>query len=363
MHIAEKLTSKNQNIEFNRPTFSKEELETVLDCLVEDLIYSGIMVERFEKEFKSTFKFKNLTTTNSLASAYHLAFLALEISEGDKVVISSFAPHAVFDIILLLKAKPITLDLEKSSFHVNKNELSKAIQDENPKLICLDHSFGCILDFKKYFEEEITIPIIEDFSEVLGADPENVKIGKQGRIGICGMSPNHVITTGNGAVLVSSDDSIIEKIKNYKTSSKEKRTSIEPKFDYNLLDFQAAIGVEQISKLGLLIERKKKIAQIYLQSVLSSSHETFFKNAAEDQFNRFPILINKPNEEVQNYFKSLQIGIEKTSKQPIHRILELENSKFQNAERLFQRGVLVPIYPNLTKDNVTRITKSIKGIY
>ncbi len=363
MHIAEKLTAKNQNIEFNRPTISKEELETVLDCLVEDLVYSGIMVDRFEKEFKSTFKFKNVVTTHTVYSAYHLAFLALGISEGDKVLFSTFAPHAVLDTVLLLKAKPLIIDLEKSSFHMNKEELDKIVSEENPKLICLDHTFGCILNFKKYFSEEFEIPIIEDFSEVLGADPEEIKIGKQGKIGICGMLPNHVITTGNGAVIVSSDDSILEKIRNFKISLKEKRTASDPKFDYNLLDFQAAIGIEQISKLGILIERKKKIAQIYLQSVLSSSHETFFKNAAEDQFNRFPVIINKPHEETSNYFKSLQIGVERTIKQPIHKILELDNSKFANAERLFQRGILVPIYPNLTKDNVNRIAKSIKGIY
>lgn len=360
-NIAEKLNQKNQVIEFNRPTFSKEELETVLDCLVEDLVSSGIIVEKFEKDFKSTFKFKNTISVNSLTSAYHLALLSLGVKEGDKIILSSFAPHSALDAILMIKAIPVLVDLGKSSFHMNIDEFNEKVKLEFPKAIIFDHIFGCLVDCKKYEIGEI--PVIEDFSEALGADSEEISVGKQGVIGICGMSPNHVITTGNGAVLVTQNELIAESIRSLKVSEKEKRTSNEPKYDYNLLDFQAAIGIEQISKLGVLIERKKKIAQIYLQSVLSASHETFFKNAVDDQFNRFPILISKPYNEVEHYFKSLQIGIGRTSKLPIHKILNEDNSKFQNAERLYQRGHCIPIYPNLTKENVSRIASSIKSLY
>jgi perosamine synthetase len=363
VHIAEKLTAKNQNIEFSRPTLSKEELETVLDCLVDDLVSTGIIVDRFEKDMKSTFKFKNVVSVNTLSSAYHLSLLALDIQENDNIIISPFASHSAFDAILMLKAKPVLVDLGKSSFHFDIEEFKNRVAEVSPKAILIDHTFGCLFDIKKYLSTENTIPVIEDFSEVLGADSEEIPIGKQGLISICGMSPQHVITTGSGAIIVSSNDTIADKIRFLKTGPKEKRSPNEPKYDFNLLDFQAAIGIEQISKLGVLIDRKKRIAQIYLQAVLASTHETFFKNAAGDQFNRFPIIINKPIEEVGHYFKSLQIGIDRTAKNPLHKILELEASKFPNSERLYQRGICIPIYPNLTKDNVNRIAKSIKGIY
>jgi len=129
------------------------------------------------------------------------------------------------------------------------------------------------------------------------------------------------------------------------------------------LDFQAAIGIEQISKLGHIIDRKRKIAQVYLQALLSTGHETFFKNVGEDQFNRFPVIIKKSSDEVERYFKSLLIGTEKPSHEPIYKLLELSGSEFPNAERIFQRGHCMPIYPNLTRDNVSRIANSLKGLY
>lgn len=362
-NTAEKLTNPNKSIEFHKPTLTKEELQTVLDCLVDDLMSTGSVVEKFEKDFKSTFGLRNVISANSLFSAYHLALLALDILPGDNVLISTFAPLSAFHAILLLKANPVPVDLGKNSFHMDIDGFQRKLEETKPRAILIDHTFGSLLDIKNYNVGEV--PVIEDYSEALGADSETISVGRQGIISICGLATNHVITTGNGALLVTPLDNLAESIRSLKYSnavlSKKKPPTL--RFDYNLLDFQAAMGIEQISKLGIIIERKKKIAQVYLQAVLSASHETYFKKVAEDQFNRFPIVVSRPFEEVDRYFKSLLIGIERTITEPIHRILELPNSEFPNAERLFQRGHCLPIYPNLTKDNVSRIANSIKGLY
>lgn len=362
MNTAEKISTK-KSIEFHKPTLTKEELATVLDCLVDDLMDTGVIVEKFEKDFKSTFGLRNVISTNSLFSAYHLALLALGLERGDKALLSSFAPATAFYVLQMLGLEPVIVDLGRSSYHMDPENFAKQVREHSPKVILVDHCFGCLFDVKKYETGEI--PIIEDYSEAIGADSEEIAVGKQGLISICGLASNHVITTGNGALLVTSNDSIAESIRSYKISKKydPKKKPSPLRFDYNLLDFQAAIGIEQITKLGIIIERKKKIAQVYLQAVLSGGHESFFKRASEDQFNRFPILFNKNYDEVDRYFKSLQIGTERTIQEPLHRVLGLATQDFPNAERLFQRGHCLPIYPNLTKDNVSRIANSIKALY
>lgn len=355
-------TTKTTDIKFYKPTLSRDELQMVLDCLVEDQLYTGSIVERFEKEFKSTFQTKHAITTNSLTAAYHLSLLSLGVGEGDCVFLSTFAPLQALDSILLIKALPIPIEIGRFSYHVDEEIFNQKLEVLKPKAIIFDHTFGCILNVEKY--ECKGVAIIEDYSEVLGAEPEKVKIGKQGSISIVGLSTNHLITIGNGAVITTQNDEIAKFIKNIKYIHGDIRKDKNPKFDYNLIDYQAAMGIEQLSKLGLIIERKKKIAQVYLQAALSASHETYFKNVNYDLFNRFPIVVpKKPYEEVERYFQSLRIGTEKTTPQPIHRVLELPNSDFPNAERLYQRGHCLPIYPNLSKDNINRITNSIRGIY
>ncbi len=137
-----------------------------------------------------------------------------------------------------------------------------------------------------------------------------------------------------------------------------------PKFDYNLVDYQAALGIEQLSKLGVILERKKKIATAYLQAVQNSRLETYFESPQEDTFQRFPILVSGQGyEEILRYFKSIHIGTQRTTDEPLHRVLEENPLEYPNAERLFQRGHCIPIYPNLTKDNVQRIATAIRRIY
>ncbi|MDX1957963.1 MAG: DegT/DnrJ/EryC1/StrS aminotransferase family protein [Leptospiraceae bacterium] len=360
--IAEKnIASTHKQIEYHKPTFSKEELQIVLDCLVDDLVGSGTVVEKFEKDFKSTFKLRQVISTNSLFSAYHLSLLSLGVTEGDSILLSSYAPHEAIDAIMLLRANPVVVDLGKSSFGMDEEDFHKKLKQFNPKVILFDHTFGSVVNLKNYQTEGIHT--IEDYSEALGADSEEIPVGKQGTISICGLSSMNVITTGNGAVINTQNDSIAEAIRSYKYSPVLRKKGQKIRFDYNLLDIHAAIGIEQISKLGVIIERKKKIAQVYLQAVLSASHETYFNKSGIDQYNRFPIVFSKPFDEVLRYFKSLLIGTERTSTEPIHRIFELPNQDFPNSERLFQRGHCIPIYPNLTRDNVSRIASSIKGIY
>lgn len=356
-----KSSSKNKNIEFNKPTLSKEELQRVLDCLAEDKLFTGGIVEEFEKEFKSTFGRKNAISVNSLTSAYHLALSAIGIKESDTIILSTIAPLCALDAILMLKAKPVPVDIGKNSFHISAEDLERKIAENDPKAILMDHSFGCLFDSKNYTLGDI--PLIEDFSEALGANSDTISVGRQGIISVCGFSENHIITTGNGAIIVTENDKLASIIRSYKTGGTGKRNPTEPKYDYNLIDFQAAIGIEQLSKLGVLNERKKKIASVFLQSVMASQHETYFKNAKEDQFNRFPVLFGRPFEEVQRYFKSIHIGIEKITSEPIHHILGYANSEFPNGERLFQKGHCLPIYPNLTRDNINRISSSIRGIF
>ncbi|QDK21795.1 DegT/DnrJ/EryC1/StrS aminotransferase family protein [Leptospira weilii] len=360
--ISEKNLKKKTEIEFHKPTLSREDLKTVLECLVEDHLTTGNVTIRFEKAFASTFRYKQVISSNNLASAYHLVLLALDIQAGDKVALSTFAPVSALDAIFLLKAIPVVIDLDKNSFHLSPEGLTKALQDSSVKAVVLDHSFGSIVDAKRYDFQEI--PVIEDISEVLGAQSATFTPGKQGNIAVCGLSVDQMITTGNGAMIITDQESLAKKIRTMKAGKEPyQRKEGQPKLDYNLIDYQAALGIEQLSKIGIILERKRKIAQVYLQSISGSSVKTWYGDPNLDTFNRFIILAPGSYEQVERYFRSLQIGTQKVAEEPIHHILELPNSDFPNGEKLFQRGHCIPIYPNLTKDNIQRISQAIRRIY
>ncbi|GBF50015.1 pyridoxal phosphate-dependent aminotransferase [Leptospira ryugenii] len=353
---------KLKEIEFHKPTLSREDLKGVLECLVEEHLSTGEIVDRFEKSFCHTFKTKHAVSVNSLTSAYHLSLLALGVQEGDKILLSSFAPIAALDAIFLLRAKPILVDLGKNSFHPDPESFHTKRLSSEAKVAILDHSFGSLLSLKNYQAEGLQI--IEDYTEVIGAISETIPVGKQGSISIAGLDAENMITTGNGAMITSAETQLVQKIRSFKSGPNVKRVFGEPKFDYHLVDYQAALGIEQLSKLGVILDRQRKIAFAYLQAVQNSRLETYFSNPNEDTFHRFPIIVsNRGYEEVNRYFKSIHIETQRTIQEPLHSILEENRLDFPNAERLYQRGHCIPVYPNLTKDNVQRIATAIRRIY
>ncbi|PJZ69811.1 pyridoxal phosphate-dependent aminotransferase [Leptospira perolatii] len=360
--VLEKSPRKKTEIEFNKPTLSREDLKTVLEALVEDHLSSGSVTTRFEKAFSSTLRTKYVVSANSLTAAYHLALLALEIQPGDKVVLSTNAPLAALDAVFLVQAIPYVVDLDKHSFHPNIEAINRAAQDETVKAILLDHSFGALLDFSKYTLNGK--PTVEDFSEAVGASTETFTPGKQGSISLCGLSVEHLITTGNGALVCTDYDQIQKKIRARKEGREPyARKEGLPRMDYDMIDYQAALGIEQLSKLGVILERKRKIAQVYLQSIQGSQVTSHYNDPNSDTFNRFVILAPGNYEQVERYFRSLHIGTKRSVVEPIHHILDLPNADYPNGERLFQRGHCIPVYPNLTKDNIQRISQAIRRIY
>lgn len=363
LDILERSQKKNPAIDYLKPTLSREDLKGVLECLVEDNLSTGEMVEKFEKSFATTFKFKHVLSLNSLTSAYHCALKSLGVAEGDHVLLSDLAPLAALDAIYLLRAKPVIVDLARQSFHMDPAGFQAKLQEFQPKVAILAHSFGCLISASDYPVPETT-SILEDFSEAIGAECESIPVGKQGHISICGLQVESVITTGNGAMVVTADAELSQKMKSMVAGRSKTRIQDEPKYDYNLIDYQAALGIEQLSKLGVLLERKRKIAQSYLQAVSGSRIETYFRNPNTDTFNRFPVVVATGSyEETRRYFDSIHIGTMPVAEEPLHTVLELNRNEYPNAERLFQRGHCIPVYPNLTKDNVQRIATAIRRIY
>ncbi|EMP08317.1 DegT/DnrJ/EryC1/StrS aminotransferase family protein [Leptospira interrogans serovar Pyrogenes str. 200701872] len=232
-------------------------MKTVLECLVEDHLTTGNVTTRFEKAFASTFRYKQVISTNHLTSAYHLSLLALDVQAGDKVALSTFASVSALDAIFLLKATPVVIDLDKNSFHLNSEELTQKLADSSIKAIILDHSFGSVVDARRY--DFKGIPVIEDISEVLGAQSATFIPGKQGSLAVCGLSVDQMITTGNGAMIITDQEPLAKKIRAMKTGKEPyQRKEGQPKLDYNLIDYQAALGIEQLSKIGIILERKEK---------------------------------------------------------------------------------------------------------
>ena len=122
------------------------------------------------------------------------------------------------------------------------------------------------------------------------------------------------------------------------------------------------MGLVQLSRIGVTLNRRRKIGQKYLETLRSTRHTSYFTEPGIDSYLRFPVVVDKSHNEVKRYFNSLQIGVERACDPALHRLLGRPGLEYPNGERMYRKAITIPIYPNLTANNVDRIASSLRGL-
>ena len=356
-----------QQIAFNKPTFSKKELKSVLECMVQDEITFGNVVLNFEKELASAFEFQKAITTISLSSAYHLALMSFDIKENDEIILAANSPVAALDAVHYLKAKPVLVDIAQNSFNASDELIIEKITAKT-KAIILFHAYGAyqnhqlLFDFLKTDENAAEIKLIEDISYLAGAEDDTGFVGNSADIAISGLHEDMIMTIGKGAVLFTNSKNIYASAKDLRMHGGKKAYRV--RYDYTIPDYQAAMGLEQLGQLTNIINRRRKIGSLYKETISESRLQTWFQDSEIDTFGAFPVVFDKPVDTVKAFFQSRNIDCRKTMVYgPLGNLIGEPASSFPNAEKLYQRGLLLPLYPNLTKINIERLITAIRSYH
>jgi perosamine synthetase len=334
----------------NKPTITRKEMEGVLDCLVNGELVSGDPVKNFENNISAISKLRYSLAVNSPTSAYHLIYKALEIGNGDEVIIPSFFDLAALSALTLTGAQASIVDIEENSFTPSIDQIKEKITPKT-KAIVIGHLFGFIEDIKSLFE--LNIPVIEDISHVIGA---NFDESIPSTIRTASFSPGCLITTGNGGIILTNNSRLFSVMKDSRDNNLK---SLNISYDYCLTDFQAAMGIHQLSRLQDFIRRRREIAKIYFDSIKFTNHKTLYHYSDDFVFQSFPLLFDLPTDKVESYWKKNKIEVLRPISVPLHRYLQYKPMDYPNSERLANKLFSLPVYPTLTKKEIERISKAV----
>lgn len=358
-------------IQYLRPTLSRNELKSVLESLVMEEVSFGQGVLNFEKAFARTFDFQHAAAVDSYTSAFHLALLACELSKEDEIIVPVSSPLALFDAVNYVGAKVVLVDLAKDSFHCDIDQLFAAVSDKT-KAVFLPYSFGSYKDFHPFYEKleaaglrkgkEQRVRVIEDISHVVGHDFNGRQAGSDADIAIAGLNEDHLMTIGKGGVVMTDSHNLFALIKDLRVQGGNRPYRV--RFDYAITDYQAAMGMEQLGNLSAIIERRRRMGVLYNEAIASSRLKTYFVAPEADVCGAFPVIGETEIAHIQRYFASLQIETRRVFPNgPLHHIMGRNPLEYPNAEKIYQRGLLLPLYPMLNKAAVEKITAAIRGFY
>ncbi|HXC92624.1 MAG TPA: DegT/DnrJ/EryC1/StrS aminotransferase family protein [Geobacteraceae bacterium] len=271
---------RSEFLPFSTPTLDDEEINEVVDSLRSGWITTGPKVKRFEEAFRAYVGAPFAVPLSSATAGLHLTLLALKIMDGDEIITTPMTFASTVNMILLCGGKPVLIDIEPGTLNIDATKLREKINSRTRAIIPV-HFAGqsCDMDAIFALAKEFNLTVIEDAAHAAGTEYKGQRIGSLDSISIFSFHPNKNITTGEGGMVCTPDESLAEEVsllkfhgmnreawKRFAPSGTPNYDIVLPGFKYNMMDIQAALGIHQLPKLDDFINRRKEIAEFYNQA-------------------------------------------------------------------------------------------------
>lgn len=223
----------------------------------------------FEEKISDFFATKYAIAVSSGTAALHVALAALNIEEGDEVLVPANAVIMSIIPVLYQRAIPIFVDCKEDSIDFDYDDLEKKISRKTKAIIPV-YLWGCSYNMDKLldFSKKHNIYIIEDACQAHGSKWNNKYLGTYGEIGCFSMKNGKLLATGEGGFILTNNEEIAERCKflrNHCTNVIETEKSFsEIGWNYRITEMQAFLGIYNLKKLKNKIDfRREQTKYIY----------------------------------------------------------------------------------------------------
>jgi len=261
---------------FSRPAIGDEEIAAVEKVLRSGWITTGPQTNQLEADFCATYGCKHAIAVSSATGGMHVTLLALGIGPGDEVITPSQTWVSTINMIALLGAEPVMIDVDLGTLMVSAEAVEAAITPKTKAIIPV-HYAGAALNLPalRAVAQRHGIPLIEDAAHAVGTRCGDEWVGAQGTA-IFSFHAIKNLTCAEGGMVVTDDDALADRVRCLKfhglgvdafdrqiQGRKAQAEVVEPGFKYNLSDIHAAIAVVQLKRLPELNARRAQLAARY----------------------------------------------------------------------------------------------------
>lgn len=331
----------------------------------------GENVEIFEKEIANYCDVKYAVGVASGTDALLISLESLDIKEGDEVITTPFTFFATSEVISLLKAKPVFVDIDPDTYNIDPNKIEDAITSKTKAIIPV-HLFGQMaeMDDISYIAEKYDLYIVEDACQAIGALYKGKKAGSIGNTGCFSFFPTKNLGGyGDGGLIATNDEVIYQKAKLLRVHGSAQKYYHEMIGHNSRLDeIQAVILRVKLKYLDTWIERRREIAKIYSENLKEldikvPEEKPYLKHV----FHQYTIRVRK-RDELQKYLYSKGIGTAIYYPLPLHlqkcyEDLGYKKGDFPEAEKASEEVLSLPMWPEMTDDEVYYVIDTIKEFY
>jgi len=385
------------SLNYGRHWIFHEDEEAVLEVLRSEWLTQGPRVEQFEEAFAQAVGARCAVAVSNGTAALHLAYLACGLEPGDVAVTSPISFLSTANAMVYCGARPEFVDIDSETVSLSLDLLEEKLQDGfRPKLVVPVHYGGLPCDMQRLgaLADKFGFCIVEDACHALGAQyrlngsPHCVGDCKVSTAAVFSFHPVKHITTGEGGAIVTNDIKIAELARTLRShgavrtdfaipsqatgpSGEERPWYYEMNrlgYNYRITDLQCALGLSQLGKLDLFVNKRRELARSYeerLDGIANGVRPALplETTAGRSSCHLYPVRIKQLRDRVFHDLKSMGINSQvhyiPITMQPYYR-REWGAGGCPEAEKYFEETLSLPLFPAMTVAEQDHVIDSLE---
>jgi perosamine synthetase len=358
-----------------KPDINDNDIAEVVRVLKSGMLVQGKEVAQLEKDFADYIGVKYATAVSSGTATLHLALTAMGVQKHDEVIVPAFSYVATANVVELVGATPVFVDVEANSFNIDVSLIEQHISSKT-KAIMPVHEFGLAANIPEILRiaDKHNLKVIEDAACALGAGIDNKKVGSYGDVGSFSFHPRKAITSGEGGILTTSDkelDTLFKTLRNHGISLESSQMKfVAAGFNYRMTDFQAALVNSQFSRMDDIIAHRQETAKIYFNQIdntdiIVPTHPENFRHTwqtyhiiCKDEIMRDDLSDYLKQNGVQTNYGAQCIPATDYYKTKYNYESEMQ---FPNAYRAYTCGLALPVHTFVSEQDILYIANLINN--
>jgi dTDP-4-amino-4,6-dideoxygalactose transaminase len=377
-----------REIPFHKPCIGEDEMQEVRDTLENGWLTMGPKTIKFEEAFRKKVNARHAVSMNSCTAALHLALKVTGLQENDEVIIPSITFAATGEVVRYFNAKPVIVDVNRDTHNIMLDEIERNITRKTRAIIPV-HFGGqpCDMDEINALAKSRNLTVIEDAAHCFPSLYKDSPIGSLSDVTAFSFYATKTLATGEGGLATTENEEYAEQMSSlrlhgiskdaWKRYSKRGNWYYEVTdigYKYNMTDIQAALGLAQLRKSDAMWKRRSDIAERYTQGFSWNDHiiTPTVRAYVQSSWHLYVIklrleTLNIKRDEFMDLLQKKGIGVSvhfiPMHRHPVYRSLYKYNvAEFANSEWLYARTISLPIFPDMSTDEVDYVIETVNTI-
>ena len=373
-----RLIMPGKKIRLSKSAIGKEEKAAVSEVLEKEYLGMGEEVRLFEEEIKDYLQTdKEVVCVNTGTSALHLALSALDIKEGDEVLVPSLTYVASFQAISACGATPVAVEIDEATLFIDIDDAKNKITANTKAIMPVHYASNARLMNSVYeLAKSYDLRVVEDAAQAFGCKREGKFVGQEGDVICFSFDGIKNITSGEGGAILSSDPRLIQRVQDGRLLGVQKDTQkrfsgqrswnfdVENQgFRYHMSNIMAAIGREQLKKIAQFGDKRKAIARMYIKELQNISQVSVLDFDFDEIIPHIFVIKAQNRDALRNYLldDNIECGIHY---KPNHLLSKYKTpNHLPKTEKVYKEILTLPCHVDLTQDEQARVIQTIKDFY